>query len=253
MGNRMVSRFAPVLILTTVSITGCTSLCDAKYEMTQKIRTCKAWYEYDTECLVTGDYKHGWKAGYYDVITGGTGCPPVVAPSKYWTPPVFSQYDPSRRDDWYRGFQDGAACAKCEPELHYLQTFMPPRCQTQAVSLHREVPEVPTVPEGTEEPIADPNIPMNDPVTNPAEGPAQEENKPVIPEATIPESAPAEEPSATQQYDTSIPRRRAGMMRGTQRASQTSSTFRTPPIKVKASSSEETSLLKQLVVNSRSE
>ncbi|MBL8812330.1 MAG: hypothetical protein JNM43_19355 [Planctomycetaceae bacterium] len=246
MGNRMVSRFAPVLILTTVSITGCTSLCDAKYEMTQKIRTCKAWYECDTDCLVTGDYKHGWKAGYYDVITGGTGCPPVVAPSKYWTPPLFTQYDPSRRDDWYRGFQDGAACAKCEPELHYLQTFMPPRCQTQPASFHREVPEVPAVPEATMEPEVDPNAPMN----MPAEAPVQEDKSPIIPE---PEPAPAVKPNATQQYDTAVPRRKAGPLLGSQRTTQASSTFRTPPIKVKATASEDSSLLKQLVANSRSE
>lgn len=249
MGNRMVSRFAPVLILTAVSITGCTSLCDAKYEMTQKIRTCKAWYEYDTECFVTGDYKHGWKAGYYDVITGGTGCPPVVAPSKYWTPPVFSQHDPSRRDDWYRGFQDGAACAKCEPELHYLQTFMPPRCQTQTASFHREVPEVPSVPQTSDDPVADPNLPL----TVPEAEPAQNENNLSTPEPAPTEQPSATQPSATQQYDSSIPRRKAGVLAGTQRTSQASSTFRTPPIKVKSSTSEEQSLLKQLVANNRSE
>lgn len=122
-----------------LSLCGCTALSDCKYECDQKIRTCQAWHDFDgcnDECL-TGDYRKGWKAGYYDVLTGGAGCPPLFAPKQYWKPPVFFQHDPGRRNDWYCGYQDGVACAKCEPDHHYLQVWNPctPACfQSQTVS-----------------------------------------------------------------------------------------------------------------------
>ncbi len=138
MWNKVVSRGKLSALALFLSLPGCTSLSDCKYEVSQKVRTCQAWHEFDCcqdECF-TCDYQSGWKAGYYDVITGGTGCPPVIAPKRYWKPPVVFEHDPCRRNDWYCGFQDGAACAKCQPDYHYLQTFMPPAasCQTRCVS-----------------------------------------------------------------------------------------------------------------------
>jgi hypothetical protein len=138
MWNTVVSRGRWSAMALFMSLSGCTALCDCKYELGQKIRTSQAWHDFDgcnEECF-TGDYKSGWKAGYYDVVTGGTGMPPVIAPRKYWKPPVFCEHDPSRRDEWYCGFQDGAACAKCQPDYHYLQTFLPgsPGCPVPQIS-----------------------------------------------------------------------------------------------------------------------
>ena len=137
MWNTAVSRQRLSAFAILLTLSGCTALSDCKYELGQKIRTKQAWHEFDgchPECF-TIDYSNGWKAGYYDVATGGKGCPPVVAPKEYWKPPVFCEYDPSRRDDWYCGFLDGAACAKCEPNHHYLQTYLPGPacCPVQAV------------------------------------------------------------------------------------------------------------------------
>lgn len=106
---------------------GCAGIRDCKYEVGQKIRTHQAWNSYNRchdECF-TCDYRDGWKAGYFDVATGGEGIPPVIAPKRYWKPPVFFQHDPSRRDDWYCGYQDGAACAKTQPDFHYLKLWLP--------------------------------------------------------------------------------------------------------------------------------
>ena len=130
MWNKVVSQGRLSAFALFLSLSGCTALCDCKYEIEQKIRTKQAWHEFDgchPQCF-TCDYSSGWKTGYYDVATGGDGCPPVIAPKKYWKPPVFTEYDPSRRDDWYCGFQDGAACAKSEPDHHYLQTYLPRAC-----------------------------------------------------------------------------------------------------------------------------
>ena len=138
MWNKVVSKRQLSAFALFLSFSGCTALNDCTYEVGQKIRTKQAWHEFDgchPQCF-TCDYSSGWKAGYYDVATGGDGCPPVIAPKKYWKPPVFAEFDPSRRDDWYCGFQDGAACAKCEPDHHYLQAYLPPRtcCPVQAAS-----------------------------------------------------------------------------------------------------------------------
>ena len=147
MWNKVVSRGKLSALALFLSLPGCTAISDCKYEVSQKVRTSQAWHEFDgcqDECF-TCDYQSGWKAGYYDVITGGTGCPPVIAPKKYWKPPVVFEHDPCRRNDWYCGFQDGAACAKCQPDYHYLQTFMPASacCQPRCVS-HSTIPSEPT-------------------------------------------------------------------------------------------------------------
>ena len=191
MWNKVVSRGKLSALALFLSLPGCTAISDCKYEVSQKVRTSQAWHEFDgcqDECF-TCDYQSGWKAGYYDVITGGTGCPPVIAPKKYWKPPVVFEHDPCRRNDWYCGFQDGAACAKCQPDYHYLQTFMPgpAHCKPQCVS-HGTV-----VSEPTEFPVEHLGAPPAEPMTAPAEG--QVEQAPAAttetaPAATAPETAP---------------------------------------------------------------
>ena len=115
---------AAALIL---SLSGCTALSDCKYEAGQKYRTSQAWHEFDgcNEQCFTCDYRDGWKKGYYAVLTGGDGQPPLVPPKKYWKPPVFTEHDPSLQNEWYTGYQDGASCAKSQPDFHYVPTFLP--------------------------------------------------------------------------------------------------------------------------------
>ncbi len=115
-----------------LSLSGCTALSDCKYELGQKIRTKQAWHEFDgcNEQCFTVDYQSGWKKGYYEVLTGGDGRPPLVPPKKYWKPPVFVEHDPSLKNDWYIGYQDGAASAKCQPDHHYVPTFLPEPAHT---------------------------------------------------------------------------------------------------------------------------
>ncbi|GEM_PF-1377517 len=113
-----------------LSLSGCTALSDCKYEVGQKYRTSQAWHDFDgcNEQCFTCDYRDGWKKGYYDVLTGGDGRPPLVPPKKYWKPPVFTEHDPSGQNDWYTGYQDGASCGKSQPDFHYVPTFLPDSC-----------------------------------------------------------------------------------------------------------------------------
>ena len=132
----MASRFRVVVLLGAVlsgSLAGCATFDDVRYEHTQKKRTCAAWRCYDSQssCHFGCDYEDGWKAGYYDVLTGGCGEPPVVAPRKYWNPHTILKNCDQRRNRWYVGFQDGAAAAKNCPDTHYLKLWMPPStCRT---------------------------------------------------------------------------------------------------------------------------
>lgn len=135
-----------LLGMQLLALNGCVGISDCKYELGQKIRTSQAWNAYNhchEECF-SCDYRDGWKAGYFDVATGGEGCPPLIAPRRYWRPPVFCQHDPSRRDEWYCGYQDGAACAKTQPDFHYLKLWVPMTSATaQMVSHHTVVPDLP--------------------------------------------------------------------------------------------------------------
>ena len=257
MWNTVVSKGRLSALALFLSLSGCTALSDCKYEVGQKIRTKQAWHEYDgchDQCF-TCDYSSGWKAGYYDVATGGEGCPPVIAPKKYWKPPVFFEYDPSLRDDWYCGFQDGAACAKCQPDHHYLQAYLPPRtcCPVQAAS-HPEVFEEPT--DFPLEHIHGDQIygnPATDAVA-PTDGPANDGAAPAPsaqPEVQQPsvEPTPAPAPAAGENYE------KDPAPASTKHAPSSNSTLRQRLVKQyqeqqqqQASAARET-LLRQLVLN----
>lgn len=197
MRNKAISKGQFSALALILALTGCTALSDCKYEVGQKIRTKQAWCEFNSchQQYFTRDYSSGWKAGFYDVATGGSGCPPVIAPKKYWKPPVFVEYDPSRRDDWYCGFQDGAAYAKTQPDHHYLKVFLSPRksCPVQT-DLHPQVQGEPVdfpmehlqmapgepddviqiLPpvQGSAPAAVDPAVPSQPEVQEPPEGPA---------------------------------------------------------------------------------
>jgi len=215
MWNTVVSKSR--LSAFALLLSGCTALSDCKYEVGQKIRTHQAWGEFDgcqSRCF-TIDYSSGWKAGFYDVATGGTGCPPVFAPKKYWKPPVSCDYDPCRRDEWYAGFQDGAAYAKCQPDHHYLQAYLPPQncCPVQSVSCPEVLDEPIDFPmehiRGDDEYLAPP---MDDPQLNapvekhpaPADAAALPQSPPVATDPQPSEQAvekPSVPPSSSDAYE----------------------------------------------------
>lgn len=117
-----------------VSLTGCASINDGHYERTQKFRTMKAWYHYSWNCeeSFSSDYKNGWKAGYYDVLTGNCGKAPLIAPKKYWCPSQITKNCDLKRYEWYIGFHDGANCARTTPDTHYLKPWIPEYCEPES-------------------------------------------------------------------------------------------------------------------------
>lgn len=118
-----------VLLLT--SALGCASLTDFHYEQTQRSRARAAWRDHGGHCKNSAyqhDYEAGWKDGFYDVATGGKGCPPVVAPCAYWKPSQILEDRDQARNAYYNGFQDGVACALRYPQTHYLKLWSSCEC-----------------------------------------------------------------------------------------------------------------------------
>lgn len=110
---------------------GCASLTDFHYEQTQRSRARAAWRDHGGHCknsAYSRDYEAGWKDGFYDVATGGKGCPPVVAPCAYWKPSQILEDRDQARNAYYNGFQDGVACALRYPQTHYLRLWSSCEC-----------------------------------------------------------------------------------------------------------------------------
>jgi len=149
-----------------MAATGCASLYDGHYEKTQKFRAMKAWYGYSwsSDEKYSCDYKDGWKAGYYDVLTGNCGKPPMFPPKKYWCPNQITKECDLNRYEWYIGFHDGVNCARLQPDTHYLRPWMPEYCEPQIQGSMLSEPML--------EPL--PNVEVPEPTSNMAVPPTTE-------------------------------------------------------------------------------
>lgn len=130
-----------LICLCFTLLNGCTAkMQDCYYEHTQMKRAWHAWMDYSDctpNCNKDADYRDGWKAGYYDVLVGNPGTPPLVPPKKYWKPSEITVSRDKNRHQWYVGFQDGANCAKQQPDTHYLKLWTPPEaCPVPAHHQH---------------------------------------------------------------------------------------------------------------------
>lgn len=200
-------------------LVGCASLADLEYESCQKLRAWHAFHDYKATCNAptSMDYACGWKSGFYDVATGGNGCPPLTAPARYWKPGQILAHCDKDRKQWYVGFQDGAAYASRFPDTHYLKLWTPPCqpcggqtdgcqpsvCHPPTCQAHEEIIEVDEVYPLAPQPAAElppssgadleaesdmPPAPVEQPM--PLESPAEpaEESAPAPPVEPTPES-----------------------------------------------------------------
>ena len=127
-------------LIGLATFSGCASLADFKYEQTQRLRASSQFRECGKNCSkYPKDYKSGWKDGFYEVSTGGSHCPPAVAPARYWKPGQILKDCDNRRHAYYSGWQDGAARASQFPDTHFLRIHETcecpfPRCENDCVS-----------------------------------------------------------------------------------------------------------------------
>ncbi len=57
------------------------------------------------------DYWNGWRAGYYEIASGGQGLLPAIPPRRYWNTTGHPNQRQCQIDEWYRGFTSGVAAA----------------------------------------------------------------------------------------------------------------------------------------------
>ena len=142
--NNRTGQCCLIAISTLISTMGCASVQDCRYEIRQQMRATWAWVEFDSADGICGfssfsaAYRDGWKAGYYSVLTGGDGRPPVTPPRKHWDSPAFFATDSWTPQEWFKGFRDGGCAAGREPNHHFVSPWLSTPCcnclQTSLVS-----------------------------------------------------------------------------------------------------------------------
>jgi hypothetical protein len=108
-----------LLMLVTVSLTGCASLQSGQdgfgTGLRHKCMAQQAWNEWSwcyDELDHPRHFAKGFKAGYRDVIQGGNGCQPTLPPKCYWKSCYQSAEGRCKVNSWFDGFSHGALAAQ---------------------------------------------------------------------------------------------------------------------------------------------
>lgn len=109
--------------LIGILLLGCSSGCyevrdgfdECSIKCRNKIRARCAWWRtrsvYD-DIGYRDDFESGFRDGYYDVASGGSGKAPTLPPRKYWKPHYQNQEGHMRTLAWFDGFAHGALAAE---------------------------------------------------------------------------------------------------------------------------------------------
>jgi hypothetical protein len=96
--------------------------------------SAKAWYRRE-QCYCRqkhlSDFEAGFRAGYEDVASGGTGCTPAFAPRDYWGWKYQSPAGQQRVAAWFAGFPLGAQAAEEDGLGNYANIQMSGWAQNQ--------------------------------------------------------------------------------------------------------------------------
>lgn len=107
------------LVLTMLFLTGCSSVSsrwsDPGACLRNKCHAQIAWHEWSRsydELNHPHHFAKGFKAGYRDVLEGGNGCQPTLAPRCYWKSCYRSACGREKVNAWFDGFTHGAMAAQ---------------------------------------------------------------------------------------------------------------------------------------------
>ena len=97
-----------------LSCSGCASVQDWHYELTNKWRAHWAWTgtDYDKHAPFASDFACGWRRGYFDASMGSCGRAPIVPPKEYWSACYQNPKGAAAIHAWYQGYQDGVVAAE---------------------------------------------------------------------------------------------------------------------------------------------
>ena len=108
-------RWVTLLCVGVAALSGCAAIEDYHYAWVNHRRAALAWHHTSTvhdRVDASAHFTAGWKQGYYDVCTGGSGAPPALPPKKYWSPHYQGMDGQAAIEDWFAGYQDGATTAQ---------------------------------------------------------------------------------------------------------------------------------------------
>lgn len=105
-------------------------------------------------------FKDGFIDGYYDVASGGDGCPPVLPPPKYWEACYQSPEGHEKIRMWFNGFSEGVMVAKLDGAGTWSQIPISLNANCEYPEGMEPGAEVPPPPgEGVTPPIAPRDVP----------------------------------------------------------------------------------------------
>lgn len=107
------------LALLFLSAAGCSSISDGiirtETDLRNQILAQKAWGEWSwcyDELNHPWDFAKGFKAGYRNILEGGSGCQPTLPPRAYWKPSYETTSGRGRINSWFDGYSHGALAAQ---------------------------------------------------------------------------------------------------------------------------------------------
>ena len=108
-----------LFITVAAALPGCTMVHNEVMETEMEVRNCllaqKAWGHWSW-CYGNLDhpthFARGFKAGYRDILEGGSGCQPTLPPECYWKPCFQTPAGRCKTYAWFDGFSHGALAAK---------------------------------------------------------------------------------------------------------------------------------------------
>lgn len=174
--------------LALLAASGCAELQEDKIDNRNKWLARRAWESLEVcyqDFDYTDDFGRGFRKGYFDVANGGTGCPPIIPPQRYWSVKYASPRGHQRTHAWFEGYRYGAVVAEQDGVGIWI---------TLPVSRPAPVSDVPFRPsEGPTPGVAEEGLEAELEPT-PGSQPTDEESaKPD--EEMAPEEMPAEEPA----------------------------------------------------------
>ena len=166
-------RITPLLLFSASVAVGCTQLEDNRIEARQRRMARAAYVTSPGACngmLHSVDYAKGFEAGYFDVASGGDGCPPALPPKKYWGAAYNSPVGQEHVKAWFQGFRDGAAAARADGVASFGTIYV---ADEHRNGLRRSAHgpgavAPPPVPQPLMQPGPTPPVPQQIPITGPA-------------------------------------------------------------------------------------
>ena len=174
-GTEPMKRITPLLLFSASVAVGCTQLEDNRIEARQRRMARAAYVTSPGACngmQHSVDYAKGFEAGYFDVASGGDGCPPALPPKKYWSATYNSPVGQEHVKAWFQGFRDGAAAARADGVASYGTIYV---ADEHRIGLRRAAQGpapgvVPPAPQPLMQPYLTPGVPQQVPILGPGDG-----------------------------------------------------------------------------------